>query len=75
MRLVGAYVVLDANNQVTSTDALGNFRFDGLPDGTYTLKCTFIGYRTATVTVSVNGNETRKITQSLQKDIFCRMLP
>ncbi len=59
--LAGAYIVLGANQQVAATDALGNFRFDGLDDGVYTLKCTFIGYRTETVTISVSGNETRVV--------------
>jgi hypothetical protein len=41
------------------TDALGNFRFDGLVDGMYILKCTFTNYRTETFTISLTGNETK----------------
>src|SRR5690606_37978698 len=49
----------------TFTDAFGNFRLDGLDDGTYTLKVTFVGYKTETISVTVSGGETKTISIAL----------
>lgn len=58
--IVGAYVVL-GNVQSTVTDAFGNFRFDGVSDGTYLVRCTHIGFASTEFTVSVKGNETKVV--------------
>lgn len=62
--LVGANVILN-NNYSTFTDAFGNFRLDGLDDGTHTLKVTFVGYKTETISVTVSGGETKTISIAL----------
>jgi outer membrane receptor for Fe3+-dicitrate len=65
IRLIGAYLILDRTNETQATDALGNFRFDGLADGTYILKCTFIGYNTQTFSIVVKGDETKTLNIKL----------
>ena len=42
--LPGANVMLDGTNYGTSSDRFGNFKIDGVPDGDYTLKVTYVGY-------------------------------
>ncbi|HYG04684.1 MAG TPA: TonB-dependent receptor [Chryseosolibacter sp.] len=53
--LPGATVFL-GNSQVVTTDQLGNFRFDGLEDGSYLLRITFIGYQTVNLNVSISDD-------------------
>lgn len=60
-RLTGASVILNNNEAIASTDQFGNFRFDGLADGTYTLKVSFIGYRVYTTSITVGGNKTKTL--------------
>jgi outer membrane receptor for monomeric catechols len=64
-RLTGATIILNDNDAIASSDQLGNFRFDDLKDGTYTLKITFIGFRPYYTTVTVAGNTTKVITIKL----------
>ena len=42
--LPGANVMLDGTNYGTSSDRSGNFKIDGVPEGDYTLKVTYVGY-------------------------------
>lgn len=54
--LPGANVVLLELSKGTSTDVDGDFRLTRIPDGTYTLQVTFLGYRTVVKTIVVaNG--------------------
>lgn len=64
-RLVGASVILNNDQSIIYTDARGNFRFDGLEDGIYTIRISFIGYKTIQKTFSVSGNETVRLTFKL----------
>ncbi|MCX7862576.1 MAG: TonB-dependent receptor [Bacteroidales bacterium] len=58
-----ANVLIKGTKIGTSTDVNGFFSFTKLQPGTYTLKVQFIGYDTATITVTVKDKEviTRKI--------------
>ncbi len=51
--LTGATVRLSTGT-LTVTDAFGNFRFDKLSAGSYTLTITFLGYKDYTESVQVN---------------------
>lgn len=62
--LTGASVFL-GDHQVVTTDQLGNFRFDGLEDGVYTIRVTFIGYETASLSVKVSNDEVATLEISL----------
>ena len=40
--LVGATIVLGANQDISITDELGNFKFDNLAPGTYHVRVSYI---------------------------------
>ncbi len=63
--LTGATLVLNDTQEISSTDQLGNFKFDNLEGGTYRLKVTFIGYKPCFTTVIVSGNEIKTISIKL----------
>lgn len=54
--LVGANLVLSGNYKGTSTNEKGQYQFKNVKGGDYTLKVSYIGYETQSVTVTVNGN-------------------
>ncbi len=64
-RLAGASVVLNQGAIGTKTDLLGNFEFDNLQDGTYSITVTFIGYAPTTLEVTLSQNETKTIAVRL----------
>lgn len=55
-RLPGATVQLMPRNLVTISDQIGEFRFDNLPAGEYTLNFTYVGYEAASVSVAVSAD-------------------
>lgn len=57
--LSGATVILNQREAITTTDQLGNFKFDNLEDGTYTIRITFIGYRPYELIIRVSNDETK----------------
>jgi len=61
----GVTVYLLENNQITSTDLLGNFYFPDVHPGTYQLKFTAIGFETKIISVEVKEQETTKLTLQL----------
>lgn len=56
--LVGASVVLNDNQEIASSDQLGNFRFDNLSAGTYLLRISYVGYTSQIVKVTVGEDVT-----------------
>ncbi|AYB29993.1 TonB-dependent receptor [Chryseolinea soli] len=56
--LAGATIVLGADQELSITDELGNFKFDDLAPGTYRVRVSYIGYRAQEIVVSVGENET-----------------
>jgi len=60
--LAGASIVLNNSQEISSTDQLGNFKFDNLAPGTYTLRISFIGYKIQSIVISIAENETRMVT-------------
>jgi len=57
-KIVGAVVSLIENNQITSTDLLGNFYFPDVHPGNYKLKITALGHEAKTYNIEVKENET-----------------
>jgi hypothetical protein len=55
-RIVGATVTLEETGAVSTSDALGVYRFDGLPEGTYTARASASGYDDGTCTKLVDGS-------------------
>ncbi len=55
--LTGAVVTLTNNNHETSTNAIGEYIFSHLSEGTYKIKIQFIGYKTNIFTVDLNKDK------------------
>lgn len=64
-KIVGAVVSLVENNQVTSTDLLGNFYFPDVHPGTYKIKFSAIGFEAKIIVVEVTERETTKLSAFL----------
>jgi hypothetical protein len=45
--LIGAVVKVDKLERATQTDAEGRYRIEGIPQGTYSVRASYLGYRTA----------------------------
>ena len=65
--LPGANVMLDGTNYGTSSDRSGNFKIEGVPEGDYTLKVTYVGYGDFSQAVTV-GAEGVSVDVSLDVD-------
>ena len=65
--LPGANVMLDGTNYGTSSDRSGNFKIEGVPEGDYTLKVTYVGYGDFSQAVTV-GTEGVSVDVSLDVD-------
>jgi hypothetical protein len=52
--LVFANIFVEGTQQGTTTDGNGKFTIT-LPQGTYRIRCSFVGYRTETISVTVPG--------------------
>ncbi|WP_138430382.1 SusC/RagA family TonB-linked outer membrane protein [Fodinibius saliphilus] len=55
--LPGVNVVVTEINQGASTDTEGNFTIRNIPEGTYTLKASFIGYKEYTQQIQIEAGE------------------
>ncbi|OKL39118.1 TonB-dependent receptor [Pontibacter flavimaris] len=55
--LAGATVVLQGANTATATGSGGTFSFPNLPDGTYTLKVTYLGFEQQQVRINLPQGE------------------
>ncbi len=60
--IVGAIISITENNQVTSSDVLGNFYFQDLPPGIYTLKISYFSFAMQFKTIEVKEDETSKVS-------------
>ncbi|MCU4158335.1 TonB-dependent receptor [Carboxylicivirga sp. A043] len=58
--LTGAVIYLHPIKKGTISDASGNFTIDNLSIGRYTIEVSFIGYKTLSDTITINGNQTYK---------------
>ena len=56
--LPGATVTVKGTQKSTGTDANGNFRLTGVPNGAVTLQISFVGYLTIDKVINVFGNVT-----------------
>ncbi|MCB2376154.1 TonB-dependent receptor [Hymenobacter sp. BT635] len=64
-RLPGVGIRLEGQPGGTASDALGAFRLDNLPAGTYVLRATALGYRSPGVTVTVAAGATQTMNLRL----------
>ncbi len=63
--VVGARVQLADLNKTTATNELGQYRFQGLAVGTYTVTLSALGYRAQTISVVVRDDETTTVKTML----------
>lgn len=68
LEIIGANVFLQGTSIGASTDYLGNFHIRSIPNGTYNLITSFIGYASDTLPVVINGQEELQITIVLKED-------
>ena len=61
-----ANVLLVENNRGAATDANGEYEINNVPVGTYTLRVTFVGYKTYTEQVQIQAGETLENDIQLQ---------
>ena len=62
--LFGANVVVEGTNAGAATGADGSYSVDGVASGTYTVTASYIGYESASMTVSVDGSATANFSLS-----------
>jgi TonB-dependent starch-binding outer membrane protein SusC len=66
--LTGATVFIEGSTKGSAADADGYYLLDGVAPGDYTLKASFLGYKTGSATVTVFGGETSEINFTLETD-------
>ena len=69
--LIGAHVSLNELNLITVTDENGNFRFENIKEGTYTLEATYLGFKTYSTDIKVTKDTKMNIAMimnSLMED-------
>lgn len=64
--LVGSTITLVGSGRGTTTNEKGYYRLVNVRDGAYTLRASYIGYKTKEVKVDVKGNVTLDITLDAQ---------
>ena len=68
--LIGANVFLLGTALGSATDLEGQYTITNIPEGTYTLKISYIGYRTKEINVTVTGNKSTELNSELIPDIL-----
>ncbi|SHI55986.1 carboxypeptidase-like regulatory domain-containing protein [Pseudozobellia thermophila] len=63
--LMFASVAIDGLESGTATNFNGNFEFDNLAPGTYTVEISSLGYETVRIPVEISANETLRIEEAL----------
>ncbi len=64
--LIGAHVSLKELNLITVTDNNGNFKFENIKKGTYTLKATYLGFKTYSTDVKVTKDTKINIAMTME---------
>lgn len=67
LSLPGAVLKLSPGNINTISDVYGKFEFLNVSTGEYKLEVTYMGYRSATSTVTIEANKTSSLTISLEE--------
>ncbi|MCR6640869.1 MAG: TonB-dependent receptor [Sporocytophaga sp.] len=60
--LSNAVIILRENNSMLLSDESGAFEFRRLESGIYHLECSMLGFKSKSLELSVNENETRSVT-------------
>lgn len=62
MTLPGAHVIMEPGDYLTTTDGVGQFRFEKVIGGRYSIIVSYIGYETRTREITVDSNVDLEIT-------------
>lgn len=68
--IAGASIMMRNTGKGTTTDLFGVYTFNDLPEGSYKLQLSYLGYAPVTKTVAVKANETTFITSYLEESDF-----
>jgi TonB-dependent receptor len=63
--LIGANVTIKGTSLGSPTDAYGKYMINAIPSGSYTLKISYLGYRSKETTVEVKGGSILELNFSL----------
>ncbi len=67
--LVGANLILEGTSIGGATNIEGNYTINAIPPGAYTIKCTYIGYKTKEIKIKIEDEKTLKLDFVLSEDI------
>ncbi|MCH8485353.1 MAG: TonB-dependent receptor [Candidatus Cyclonatronum sp.] len=67
--LTGATIFVEGLNIGRAVDVDGVFELSNLPEGTYTVRLSFIGYQTKRREISITAGETRELHFTMQMDV------
>jgi outer membrane receptor for ferrienterochelin and colicins len=62
-------ITIDGTTIGTVTDATGHFQITNIPEGTYTIRASGVGYKTATETFTAVANTTKEIKFVIEEDV------
>ncbi len=66
--LPGANVFLVGTALGSATDLEGTYKIDRIPEGSYTLRVSYIGYQTKTIRINIQSNEATVVNAALASD-------
>jgi len=69
-RLVGVNVYLVGTALGSATDLEGHFQITGVPDGHYTLRISYIGYKSQNIPVKIEGDKSLRLEVGLVFDVL-----
>ena len=63
--LIGAHISVKDLDLVTVSDELGNFKFENIKKGSYTLEATYVGFKTYETTININKDIKVKVAMTM----------
>ncbi|MBA4303994.1 MAG: SusC/RagA family protein [Sphingobacteriaceae bacterium] len=67
--IIGAAVVVRGTTNGGATDINGKFKIEGVKPGTAAVQASYLGYRSATINVTVEAGKTTNMTFALEEDV------
>ncbi len=65
-----ATISIDGTTMGTTTDETGHYRLTNVPEGTYTLRAQYVGYKPQEETVTIHNGETLEVNFSIEEDLL-----
>ncbi len=67
--IIGAAVIVRGTTNGGATDVNGKFKIEGVKPGNAAVQASYLGYRSATINVTVEAGKTANVTFALQEDV------